>query len=85
MAEEVIEGKENESLQDKVLKLQSMFDEPIVITLSVSELKEIKLEMAMPTRRWNSSDDEPEGGDENGPSEIKRDFPTLQHEINYFG
>jgi len=85
MAEEVIEGKEKKSLQDKVLKLQSMFDEPIVITLSVSELKEIKLEMAIPTRRWNSEDPD-DNVDGDGPTSLPvRDFPTLQNEVNYFG
>jgi hypothetical protein len=85
MVEEVIKGKENETLQDKILKIQAEFDEPVIITLSVNEHREIRLEMCLPTRRWNSEDAD-DGVDSDGPSEIsKPDFDMLKNEINYFG
>ncbi|HCT54922.1 MAG TPA: hypothetical protein DF712_20955 [Balneola sp.] len=85
MAEEVTKAKEDQTLQDKLLKLQSLMEEPIIVTLSVSELSEIRLEMAMPRRRW-SEEDPDDGVDEDGPCEINSpDFNMLKSEVNYFG
>tara|TARA_R100000808_G_scaffold10900_2_gene28554 strand:+ start:527 stop:784 length:258 start_codon:yes stop_codon:yes gene_type:complete len=85
MVEEVIEGKEDDTLQNKILRLKKDFDgEAIVVSFSCGVDDQIKLEMCMPLRRWNEDPDDNVDGD--GPKSLPpRDFPNLQNEINYFG
>jgi len=78
--------KTKTSIEKQILTLQKEFDEDIIVTFSCTERNEIRLEMCLPLRRWNDSDEEPEGGDEDGPTKIpERNFDLLKNEVNYFG